>query len=153
MSSWFLFLLTDLTKELHEEGLEYTITMYSTGTGTKTHCKHVFQAHTQHYIEALECSGWLTYILTLKELIEDGWTLASILQALKDPAKMIYLLGPPPNCGLSNSLPETSGPSGNVLFDFSLDEMHCQIVKFIIADDQVSLSLSTHFYSQLSSGY
>ena len=78
----------------------------------------------------------------LKELIGGSWMLTGILQALKDPAKMIKSLGPPP---VSNSLPGTSGPPGDVLPDFSLDEMHCQLVKFIVADDQVSYSLSTRF--------
>lgn len=112
--------------------------MYSTGSGTSTRRKHLFQIHTQCYIEALECNHWPVYIPTLKQIIGDGWTLSGILQALKDPAKTIDSLGPPPNHGVSDSLPGTSGPSGDVLPDFSLDEMHHQLVKFIISDDQVS---------------
>lgn len=69
--------------------------MYSTGSGTSTRRKHLFQIHTQCYIEALECNHWPVYIPTLKQIIGDGWTLSGILQALKDPAKTIDSLGPP----------------------------------------------------------
>lgn len=134
-SPWFF--LTNFTRELHEGDLEYIITTYSMSTGTSTHRKHLFQVHTQCYIEALECNQWPIYIPALKEAIESGWTLGGIVQALKDPMKMIGSLGPPPNRGVSGSLPGTSGPQDEVLPVFSLDEMHRQLVKFIVTNDQV----------------
>jgi hypothetical protein len=48
-------------------------------------------------------------------------------------------LGPPPNQG-SSALPVGPGSSHDIIPDFSLDEMHRQIIKFIVADDQVSSS-------------
>jgi hypothetical protein len=143
-----LFFLTDFTRELHAKDPEYIITTYSNSTGTTTRRKHLFQVHTQRYIEALESNRWPVYIPTLKQHINDGWTLAGILQALKDPSKTIDSLGSPPNRRIGDSLPGTSGPLGEVLPEFSLDEMHRQLVKFIVADDQVSHSLFTCFCSQ-----
>jgi hypothetical protein len=66
----FGFFLIDFTRELCEGDPEYIITTYSTSTGTTTHCKHLFQVHTQHYIEALEHNNWPIYIPALKEAIE-----------------------------------------------------------------------------------
>lgn len=139
--------LTIFTRELHEGDPEYIVTTYSTSTGTTTRRKHLFQVHTQCYIEALERNRWPIYIPALKEAIEGGWTLGGILQALKDPTKTIGSLGPPPNRGSSDSLPGPLGPQDKVLPAFSLDEMHRQLVKFIVADDQVSHLLSTCFCS------
>jgi hypothetical protein len=90
------FFLTIFTRELHEGDPEYIVTIYSTSTGTTTRHKHLFQVHTQHYIEALECNRWPIYILALKEAIKGGWTLEGILQVLKDPTKIISSLAPPP---------------------------------------------------------
>ncbi|KAG2750894.1 hypothetical protein P692DRAFT_20727554 [Suillus brevipes Sb2] len=160
-----LFFLTDFTRELHHlkklmaiypgyiphdflKDPEYNITTYSNSTGTTTRRKHLFQVHTQRYIEVLESNRWPVYIPTLKQHINDGWTLAGIFQALGDPSKTIDSLGSPPNRRIGDSLPGTSGLLGEVLPEFSLDEMHRQLVKFIVVDDQVSHSLFICFCSQ-----
>jgi hypothetical protein len=82
----------------------------------------------------------------LKEAIEGDCTLRGIIQALKEPTKMINSLAPP-NLGVSDSLPGPLGSWDEVLPAFSLDEIHCQLVKFIVANDQVSHLLSTYFCS------
>jgi hypothetical protein len=143
------FFLTDFTREIHEGDPEHVVATYSTATGTSTHCKHLINAHTRCYLKVLEQHGWPIYS-DLKELIGEGWMLTGILHMLRDSTKTIKSLGPPP---VQNSLPGNL-PPGDVLPEFSLDEMHCQLVKFIVTDDQVSHSCSTRCCcSYLSSGY
>lgn len=63
-----------------------------------------------------------------------------MLERLKDPTCTIEMLGPPPSRG-DGSLRPTVGMSAvseRGLPSFSIEEMHRHIVKFIIADNQVS---------------
>ncbi|KAG2352360.1 hypothetical protein BDR07DRAFT_1384352 [Suillus spraguei] len=66
------------------------------------------------------------------------WTLAAIHEKLQDPAYNIESLGTIPNQGHGNFLPGTTLSLDNYIPHFSIDEMHRQLVKLIVADDQAS---------------
>ncbi|KAG1811953.1 hypothetical protein EV424DRAFT_1349511 [Suillus variegatus] len=104
-------------------------------TSTSTRHAHIFNEHIDIYLEEVEHQHWhiLHKSLCLKTFIDEGWTIATMRQRLKDPSCTLDSLGTPP----SPSLPGTSlSAPDNVLPAFTLDEMHRHIVKFIIADDQ-----------------
>ena len=118
---------------------------YLPSTGTSARRAHAFTNHTDTYLEEAEHQHWhvLHKSSCLKTFLDEGWTVATMRQRLKDPAYMLDSLGTPPSPGplpgTSLSVPDDALPA------FSLDEMHKQIIKFIIADDQVSQCiLSTH---------
>ncbi|KAG1750430.1 uncharacterized protein EDB91DRAFT_1078468 [Suillus paluster] len=66
------------------------------------------------------------------------WTLAAICERLWDPVYHIESLGTIPNQGHGNFPPGTTLSLDDYIPDFSIDEMHRQLVKFIVADDQAS---------------
>ncbi|KAG1801939.1 uncharacterized protein BJ212DRAFT_1304932 [Suillus subaureus] len=74
-------------------------------------------------------------IKDLNEHLAEGWSLKMIREQLKKLPCTMQSLGPPPNKGSGASLGGTCSPEDQIP-DFMLDEMHCQIVKFIVADDQ-----------------
>lgn len=89
------------------------------------------------YLEEVEHNHWHIHASScLKTFLDDGWMIATLHQRLKDPAYMLDSPGTPPS---PSSLTTTSlSAPEDILPDFTLDEMHKQIVRFIIADDQVS---------------
>src|SRR6267154_559159 len=118
---------------------------YLPSTGTSVRRAHAFTDHTNTYLEEAERQHWhvLHKSSHLKTFLDEGWTVATMRQRLKDPAYTLDSLGTPPSpgplSGTSLSVPDDALPA------FNLDEMHKQIIKFIIADDQVSRCiLSTH---------
>jgi hypothetical protein len=119
---------------------------YLPSTGTSARRAHAFVDHTDIYLEEAERQHWhvLHKSSRLKTFLDEGWTVATMRQRLKDPAYTLDSLGTPPSPG---SLPGTSlSAPDDVLPAFNLDEMHKQIVKFIVADDQVSqCTLSTRY--------
>jgi hypothetical protein len=119
---------------------------YLPSTGTSAHRTHAFADHTDTYLEEAERQNWhvLHKSSRLKTFLDEGWTVATMCQRLKDPACTLDSLSTPPSPG---PLPRTSlSFPDNILPAFTLDEMHKHIVKFIIADDQVSqCTLSTHY--------
>lgn len=113
--------------------------VYAGSTSTSAPQAHAFTYHTELYLEAAEHFGWHILIKDLSERIAEGWTLATIHAWLKKLPCTIQSLGPPPNQGSGALLVGASSPE-DAIPDFTLDEMHCQIVKFIVANDQVSRS-------------
>ncbi|KAG1817371.1 hypothetical protein EV424DRAFT_1347958 [Suillus variegatus] len=108
----------------------------SLGSAKPASCRaHAFNEHTNIYLEEAERQHWHVHTSScLKTFLDDGWTITTLHQRLKDPAYTLDSLGTPPT---PSSLPGTSlSAPDDVLSDFTLDEMHKQIVKFIVADDQ-----------------
>ncbi|KAG1818305.1 hypothetical protein EV424DRAFT_1347690 [Suillus variegatus] len=84
------------------------------------------------------------FVYRARDCLNEGWTFAQMQEQLKDPTCSIETLGPPPNPRGGGSLPGV-GKSASLdrdLPDFSIEEMHRQIMKFIVADDQNFVSCS-----------
>ncbi|KAG1789470.1 hypothetical protein EV424DRAFT_1355714 [Suillus variegatus] len=122
-------------KTLHEIDEMHKVMVYAGSTSTSAPQAHAFTYHTELYLEAAEHFGWHILIKDLSECIAEGWTLATIHAWLKKLPCTIQSLGPPPNQGSGALLVGASSPE-DAIPDFTLDEMHCQIVKFIVANDQ-----------------
>lgn len=114
--------------------------VYAGSTSSTAPRTHAFTHHTELYLEAAEHFGWRIQIKDLNERLAEGWSLMTIHERLKKSPCTMQSLGPPPNQGTDALLVGTGSPH-DVILDFTLDEMHRQIVKFIVADDQVSHSL------------
>ncbi|KAG1807354.1 hypothetical protein EV424DRAFT_1350702 [Suillus variegatus] len=121
---------------LHEIDGTHKVQVYAGSTASSAPRNHAFIHHTELYLEAAEHFGWCIMIKDLSERLAEGWTLTTIRERLKKSPCTMQTLGPPPNQGSDASrLVGTSSPE-DVIPDFTLDEMHQQIVKFIVADDQ-----------------
>ncbi|KAG2750991.1 hypothetical protein P692DRAFT_20647111, partial [Suillus brevipes Sb2] len=109
----------------------------STSSTTGTLRTHVHVYHMDLYLAECERRGpvaWPILINEVQSRLDEGWTISQMRERLsQDPDCTIETLGVPPNPVCNNSLPAQSEA---VLPDFSVDEMHQHIVRFIIADDQ-----------------
>ncbi|KAG1779483.1 hypothetical protein EV702DRAFT_1043899 [Suillus placidus] len=123
------------------EGLQkadssHPIASYKHTTGTSAHHNHAFYSHTNLYLQEAKCLCWPILVKSLKGQLNEGWTLAAIRERLQDSAYHIDSLGSIPN--QAHSLPGTGLSLDDYLQDFGIDEMHHQLVKFIVANDQES---------------
>jgi hypothetical protein len=136
--------LTFFTRKIHNLDNTYHVASYVHNTSTLTCRTHAFTENTDIYLEEAEHQCWhvLHKSSQLKTFLDEGWTIATMHQRLRDPDCMLHSLSTPPSPDL---LPGTSlSAPDDALPAFTLDEMHKQIVKFIIGDDQVSqCALST----------
>ncbi|KAG2146450.1 uncharacterized protein EDB93DRAFT_1104429 [Suillus bovinus] len=121
---------------LHEIDKTHKVQVYSGSTASSAPHNHAFFHHTELYLEAVERFGWCITIKNLSERLAEGWTLTTICEWLKKSPCTMQSLSPPPNQGFhASQLAGTSSPE-DVIPDFTLDKMHFQIVKFIVANDQ-----------------
>jgi hypothetical protein len=99
--------------------------------------------HGRLYLEKIIRHQWPILYAPLLTLTNGGWSLQELVEQLKqDPSCDIFSLG---LCA-GGVLPGASALD-NDLPDYSIKEMHQLMVKFIIADDQVSTHLlSAHYY-------
>ncbi|KIK35342.1 hypothetical protein CY34DRAFT_96280, partial [Suillus luteus UH-Slu-Lm8-n1] len=123
------------------EGLQkadssHPITLYKHTTSTYAHCNHAFYSHTDLYLQEAESLCWPILVKSLKRRLNEGWTLAAIRERLQDSTYHIDSLGSIPD--QAHLLPGIGLSPDDYLPDFSINEMHRQLVKFIVADDQVS---------------
>jgi hypothetical protein len=111
-------------------------TYYSDRTSTGPLRSHSLIYHTVHYIEKAIEKGWPPLHDDIRNALALGWTLQTILEKLKqDPSCTLKSLGTP-----HNAAPSGTGlaASSEEIPSFSVEEMNRQLVKFIVADDQVS---------------
>ncbi|KAG1759799.1 hypothetical protein EV702DRAFT_1208130 [Suillus placidus] len=120
---------------LHKIDTTHKVMVYAGSTSCSAPHTHAFNHHTKLYLEAAERFGWRIQIKDLNEYLAEGWSLTTIREWLKKSPCMMQSLGPPPNQGSGALLVGMSFPEDRIP-DFMLDEMHRQIVKFIVADDQ-----------------
>ncbi|KAG2138101.1 uncharacterized protein EDB93DRAFT_1253482 [Suillus bovinus] len=121
---------------LHEIDGTHKVQVYTGSTASSAPHNHAFIHHTELYLEAAEHFGWHITIKDLSEWLAEGWTLTMICEQLKKSPCTMQTLGPPPNQGSDVLWLVGTSSQEDVIPDFTLDEMHCQIVKFIVADDQ-----------------
>jgi hypothetical protein len=88
-------------------------------------------------------SDWPIQSPDLKALLAEGWTIPGVLEKFKQDSNCTFslLLGKLPHGESSAALPGTGASADDGLPAFSVEAMHRQIVKFIVADDQVSIYL------------
>ncbi|KAG2138730.1 uncharacterized protein EDB93DRAFT_1106299 [Suillus bovinus] len=118
--------------------IQFQASAYVYHVSTSTLCCHVGKYHMYYYLTALEKNGWPAGINAVQCRLDEGWTLAQLLERLEDPANTIKSLGAPSNTRRGGLLPgvKMSASLDDTLPNFSLNELHRHIVKFIIADDQ-----------------
>ncbi|KAG1750589.1 uncharacterized protein EDB91DRAFT_1078605 [Suillus paluster] len=127
-----------ICEDLQKVDSSHQVMSYKHSTGTSARHTHAFYHHTDIFLQEAERLRWPIYVQPLNERLAEGWTLAAIHERHQDPAYYIELLGTIPNQGHGNFLPGTTLSPDNYIPDFSIDEMHRQLVKFIVADDQAS---------------
>ena len=95
------------------------------------------------YIEKILYNNWRIQHKPLRAVVDSGWTLEELKHKLQqDPHCDVTLLGPRSNTGVA-----LAGVMVTTLPEFSPEEMHRQIINFIVADDQVSrYLLSARYY-------
>lgn len=121
---------------MNQQDPSYPATSYANSTASGGCQVYVFNCHTNLYLEEAECHGWQIQIKSMNDLFDEGWTLVSIHKQLnKDPTCTIDSLSSPSD---HDSAALRQGPLQDKLPNFTLNEMHQQIVKFVIVDNQVS---------------
>lgn len=136
----FLLFLTPFARALNKIDSSCPLTIYGPCTSNTPLRSHIYKVHIDLYLQESERQQWPIGIHAVGDCLNEGWTFAQMQEQLKDPTCSIETLGPPPNPRGGGSLPGV-GKSASLdrdLPDFSIEEMHRQIVKFIVADDQVS---------------
>lgn len=141
-----VFFLTSFTRQLHELDPTYKVTTYKTTTSNTGPRHHVYNHHTLIYLEEAGRQGWPIQIKPLNALLDEGWTVTAIRERLRDPTRTIDSLGDVPSH--SDALLRTGQPGTleDEIPNFTLDEMHRQLVRFVVADNQVSRCLISMRY-------
>jgi hypothetical protein len=98
---------------------------------------HLFSYHPIQYIEEVIHNGWPVKIPALVNQLTLGWTLLSLLEKLKQDLNCdISSLGANPNA-VALSAVGVAASDNDLVPVFSIEEMQRQLIKFIVADDQV----------------
>ncbi|KAG1726180.1 uncharacterized protein EDB91DRAFT_1086855 [Suillus paluster] len=92
--------------------------------------------HTILYLEEAGCHGWPIQIKPLNALLEQGWTVTTIHERLRDLSCTMDSLGDVPNHDDVLLGTRQSGSLKDEIPNFTVDEMHQQLVRFVVADDQ-----------------
>lgn len=137
----FLF-LTSFTRDVQKEDPSYDVAEYSSSTTTGTLQGHLLKFHLRIYIAALEQYGLKVGAKEVRDILDIGWTLAHIGQELdQNPDKLLESFGSPGGGSLGSQPRSGVSAPGNDIPDLTIEEMHRQLVKFIVVDDQVSTYL------------
>ncbi|KAG2150201.1 uncharacterized protein EDB93DRAFT_1103453 [Suillus bovinus] len=124
---------------LCKEDSSHDIAEYSSLTTMGTLHGHLLKIHLRVYITALERHNLKVGAKEVRDLLDIGWTLAQIGQELdQNPDKLLESFGSPPG-GKHLGLQPRTGVSAlaDEIPDYTIEEMHRQLVKFIVVDDQV----------------
>ncbi|KAG2054570.1 hypothetical protein BDR06DRAFT_971540 [Suillus hirtellus] len=94
-------------EKIHNLDDTYHVATYVHNTSTSTRHTHAFTEHTDIYLEEAERQCWhvLHKLSRLKTFLDEGWTIATMRQRLRDPDCTLDSLGTPPSPDL---LPGTS---------------------------------------------
>ncbi|KAG2047265.1 hypothetical protein BDR06DRAFT_976865 [Suillus hirtellus] len=94
-------------EKIHDLDDTYHVASYVHDTSTSTRRTHAFTEHTDIYLEEAERQRWhvLHKLSQLKTFLDEGWTIATMCQRLRDPDCTLDSLGTPPSPDL---LPGTS---------------------------------------------
>ncbi|KIK19075.1 hypothetical protein PISMIDRAFT_13963 [Pisolithus microcarpus 441] len=115
---------------------------YSAATSNTSLRFHIEKYHLEEFLAEAECQGWVVQINSVRATFSIGYNYATLREVLSHPNISIHLLPPAPPPRPSDQLPVFSGPRppplGAGLPPFSISALHCYLVRFIVADDQVS---------------
>ncbi|KAG1810752.1 hypothetical protein EV424DRAFT_1349841 [Suillus variegatus] len=125
--------------DVQKEDPSYDVAEYSSSMTTGTLQGHLLKFHLRIYIAALEQYGLKVGAKEVRDILDIGWTLAHIGQELdQNPDKLLESFGSPGGGSLGSQPRSGVSAPGNDIPDFTIEEMHRQLVKFIVVDDQVT---------------
>jgi hypothetical protein len=108
ISTRHLFFLTFFTRQMNQQDPSYPATSYANSTASGGCQAHIFNCHTDLYLEEVEHHRWQIQIKSMNDLFDEGWTLRSIHKQLnKDPTCTINSLSSPSD---HNSVALRQGP-------------------------------------------
>jgi hypothetical protein len=97
------------------------------------------------YLKKISSNNWKVSHQPLKKLVKLGWSVQALIEMLtQQPNCDIFSLGRHADADVV--LSGTGVLANNDLPVFSVEEMQRQIVKFVVADDQVSIPLLSACY-------
>lgn len=109
---------------------------YSRNTGTSALRGHVDRLHLLEYVNLAEENGWLIFLESIKNTMARGYRLNEIRDALSKGASLASL--PPRQLDASSTTNAIPSERASIP-RFSYEELHKQLVSFIVTDDQVSM--------------
>ncbi|KAG1782525.1 hypothetical protein EV702DRAFT_1192199 [Suillus placidus] len=109
-----------LSQDLQKHDPTYIIAEYGTKTATGILCNHVLKFYLRVYITELEKHKLKIGAKEVQDLVDCGWTLAQMSKELNQNPELTLTLFAP-----VDDIP-----------DFTIDEMHQQLIKFVVVDDQ-----------------
>ncbi|KAG2130965.1 uncharacterized protein EDB93DRAFT_1108191 [Suillus bovinus] len=135
-------------RDIQKEDSSHNIAEYSSLTTMGTLRSHLLKIHLRVYITVLEQHKLKVGAKEVRDLLYIGWTLAQIGQELdQNPDKLLESFGSPPGGKHLGSQPRTGVLAlADEIPDYAIEEMHRQLVKFIVVDDQNALSSVAYFY-------
>lgn len=108
---------------------------YSRNTGTSALRGHVDRLHLLEYVSLADENGWPIFLESIKSTMARGYTLSELRDSL---AKGGTLASLPSRESELTSLSENAIPNKRASVpQFSLEELHKQLVSFIVTEDQV----------------
>ncbi|KAG1853337.1 hypothetical protein F4604DRAFT_1933229 [Suillus subluteus] len=127
-------------RNIQKEDPTYIITEYNTQTTTGILRSHVVKFHLHVYITELRKHKLKVGVKEVRDLVGCGWILTQVSTELdQNPELTLASFGTPPGNGGLGSQPGTRVPvPADDIPDFTINKMHWQLVKFIMADDQAS---------------
>jgi hypothetical protein len=121
--------------------------VYKHTTSNSSLRPHIEKYHLSEYLVLAEREGWPIQIHSVQAALNVGYTFKTLAEALAQPGVTIRSLPPAPRPQSGDYLtsgifPQPTPSLGADLPEFSMGAMHDAIVKFIVADDQVSSTLT-----------
>lgn len=117
--------------------------MYEESSSNTTLYGHTKKFHIDEFLTLAESEGWQIFIPSVNATFNAGYILKTLHNVLKQPGITIHKLPPAPHPEPGDVIPihvnrQPSTSLDTDLPDFFIAALHEYIVKFIIADDQVS---------------
>ncbi|KAG1820909.1 uncharacterized protein BJ212DRAFT_1478003 [Suillus subaureus] len=138
---FLIFLLAEpmYTLDIQKEDPSYNIAEYSSSTTTGTLHRYLLKIHLHVYITAIEQHNLKVEAKEVWDLLDRGWTLTQIGQELDQYLdKLLESFCPPPSGGGLASQPRVGVLAlADEMPDFTIEEMHRQLIKFIVVNNQV----------------
>ena len=111
---------------------------YMPKTSTISLRNHIERLHLTEFLEQAQMESWKVFPHRTKVALDLGYTIPTLLEALKKPGACITNLPPPPRSSQQNLQPDRE-PQDQGLPPYSIAAFHRYLVRFITADDQVRI--------------
>ncbi|KIM52694.1 hypothetical protein SCLCIDRAFT_140556, partial [Scleroderma citrinum Foug A] len=114
---------------------------YGRKTGNGALCNHIHNHHLSLYLDETEKNGWAVLINPICNALTNGHMIVTLHEALQKPGVTLKKLPPVPGHRSTNLPSHMSLEAGLPLFTIST--LHQYLIKFIVANDQVCISILT----------